>query len=314
MTGYIVRRLFGVAINLVLVSILVFFVLGVIPGDIASAILGPDAQPGQVQEWREAHGLDGSLVSRYFEWAGGVIRGDMGDSLRSNLPVINEFMNRLPITLEVLILSFFVTTLIGVAGGVISATRQNSGADYAARVFAIAGLSIPNFLLLTLLLIIPAKLWSYAPPFGAVKFFDEPLPNLELFVPATVLLAISASAGLMRLTRSAFLEVMRQDYMRTARAKGLSERVVTFRHGFRNAVPPILTLLGLQFANLMGGSVILESVMGLPGLGTWTLSAITFKDYPIVMAVSLYFAAIIMMLSLLVDLTYAWLDPRIRYS
>jgi peptide/nickel transport system permease protein len=314
MTGYIIKRLIGVAINLVLVSILVFFILGVMPGDIASIHLGQDARPEQVQQWREEHGLTGSIPSRYIDWASGVITGDFGKSLRSNLPVVDEFMRRLPVTIEILLISFTVTTLLGIAGGIVSATRQNSGADYTARVFAIAFLSIPNFLLLTLLLIIPARLWKYAPPFGSAKFFDGPLDNLELFVPATVLLAISASAGLMRLTRSAFLEVMRQDYMRTARAKGLTERTVTFRHGFRNAIPPVLTLLGLQLANLLGGSIILESVMSLPGLGNWALSAISFNDYPIVMVVALYAATVIMVISLVIDLTYAWLDPRIRYS
>jgi peptide/nickel transport system permease protein len=182
------------------------------------------------------------------------------------------------------------------------------------RIFAVAGLSIPSFLLLTLLLVIPARMWGYAPPFSSVHFFDDPISNLELILPATLLLAISSSAGLMRLTRTAFLDVFRQDYMRTARAKGLTENTVTFRHGFRNALPPVLTLTGLQLGNLLGGSVILETIMGLPGLGTWFLSAISFNDYPIVMVSALYTAFTLMMISLVIDVAYAWLDPRIRYS
>jgi peptide/nickel transport system permease protein len=302
------------AVNLVLVSILVFLWLGILPGDFVAAFLGQDATAERVEQFKELHGLNGSIPERYLNWAEGVLRGDFGNSLRSSTPVVDEFMRRLPITLEIVLISFAVTTSMGIIGGIISATRQNSGADYGMRVLAVAGLSIPNFLLLTLLLVIPSRTWSYAPPFGSTKFFDDPVSNLELFLPATIVLAISSSAGLMRLTRSAFLEVMRQDYMRTARAKGLAERVVTFRHGFRNALPPVLTLVGLQLGNLLGGSVILENVMGLPGLGNWFIFALNFNDYPIVMIVSLYSAAVLMTITLVIDLTYAWLDPRIRYG
>jgi peptide/nickel transport system permease protein len=227
---------------------------------------------------------------------------------------MHDFKRKLPITLEIVVLSFSMTTIFGITGGIISARSQNSAADYGMRLLAVAGLSIPNFLLLTLLLVIPARLWGYAPPFSSVHFFDDPVSNLELILPATALLAISSSAGLMRLTRSAFLEVFRQDYMRTARAKGLTENAVTFRHGFRNALPPVLTLTGLQLGNLLGGSVILETIMGLPGLGTWFLSAISFNDYPIVMVSALYTAFTLMMISLAIDVAYAWLDPRIRYN
>ena len=314
MSGYVVRRMLGVVINVVLVSVLVFFLLGVMPGDVYANFIGVDARPEQIQEWKEKNGLNRPLTERYLDWAGGILTGDLGVSFRSNRTVADEFLTRLPVTLEIVLISFVVTTLFGIAGGILSAIRQNSPADYSVRFLAIAGLSVPNFLLLTLLLIIPAKLWGYAPPFASIRFFDDPVANLELFVPATVLLAISSSAGLMRLTRSAFLEVMRQDYMRTARAKGLAERVVTFRHGFRNALPPVLTLLGLQLANLLGGSIILETVMGLPGLGAWSLTAISGKDFPIVMAVSIYVAVVIMIVSLAIDLVYAMLDPRIRYS
>lgn len=314
MTGYIVKRMAGVLLNLVLVSILVFFWLGILPGDPVAAQLGVDATEEQMAQFRQEKGLNGSIFERYTNWAGGVITGNFGKSLRSDTEVITEFKRKLPVTLQIVFLSFTMTTVFGITGGIISARSQNSAADYGMRCLAVLGLSIPNFLLLTLLLVIPAKFWGYAPPFSSVRFFDDPLANLELLLPATMLLAISSSAGLMRLTRSAFLEVFRQDYMRTARAKGLTENAVTFRHGLRNALPPVLTLTGLQLGNLLGGSVILETIMGLPGLGTWFLSAINFSDYPIVMVSALYTAFTLMMISLVIDIAYAWLDPRIRYS
>lgn len=314
MGAYISRRLIGFGINLILVSMFVFFLLRLVPGDVAGAVLGERASPEQVQQFKHQHGLDAPPEVQYLNWAGAVLKGDLGKSLRSNFAVTDEFVNRLPITLEVVAFSFSVTTVLGVACGIIAATRQNTVYDYGVRSFAIFGLSIPSFLLLTLLLIIPARAWNYAPPFGATNFFKAPWDNLQLFLPPTVLLAVGSSASLARLTRSTFLEVLRQDYMRTARAKGLAEKVVTFRHGFRNALPPVLTLAGLQLASLLGGSIIVEQVLGLPGLGTWALNAIQFKDYPVVMAVALYTASMLMVISLLLDLAYAALDRRISYN
>ncbi len=203
---------------------------------------------------------------------------------------------------------------MGVTFGTVSALKQNSIADFGVRLFAIFGLSIPNFLLLTCLLIFPARWWGYAPRFGATSFFDDPIGNLRLFGPATFMVAVGASATLMRLTRSSFLEVMRQDYVRTARAKGLRERVVILRHQLRNALLPVLTLMGIQLGNLLGGSIILEQVMGLPGLGRWAVDAIAINDYPILMAVSLYVVLVVMTINLLVDVSYAVLDPRVRLS
>jgi len=314
MTGYILRRLIMVGINLVLVSMFLFAMLRIVPGDTTGAILGQFATDEQIAEFKALHGLDKPPVQQYIDWSTGILTGDFGNSLRTNFSVADEFLDRLPVTLEIVILSFTITTAIGIVGGILSATKQNSAIDYGFRVFAIFGLSIPNFLLLTLLLIMPARWFNYAPPFGATDFFKDPLANLELMVPATTLLAIGGSATLMRLTRSAFLEVFRQDYMRTARAKGLTERAVTFRHGFRNALPPVLTLAGLQLGNLLGGSLIIEFVMGFPGLGRWTLDAIQFKDTPVLMASVLWSAALLMFISLAVDLAYAVVDPRIRYS
>jgi peptide/nickel transport system permease protein len=288
--------------------------LRMVPGDAAAAILGVEANPDTVAPWKEEHGLNGSPVRQYLDWASGLFTGDFGTSLRSDTDVADTFLDRFPVTLEIVFLSFTFTVIFGITAGVFSALRQNSAMDVGVRFVATVGIAIPNFLLLTLLLLIPARLWGYAPPFGATNPFADPLDNLRLFLPPTLLLSIGGSAVLMRFTRSGFLEVMRQDYIRTARAKGLSERLVTMRHAFRNALPPVLTLAGLQLGGLLGGSIVLERVMGLPGLGSWALDAIQLKDYPIVMIVGLYTAMNLMVISLIIDLSYGLIDPRIRYG
>jgi peptide/nickel transport system permease protein len=313
-TAYLSRRLVGFAINLFLVSLFVFALLRLVPGDAAANILGQEASQENLVKFREAHGLNGSFFEQYSRWAGGILRGDFGKSLWSHTSVTGTFFNRLPVTLEIVTLSFTFTLLLGISSGILSALKQNSLTDMAVRVTAIFGLAVPNFLILTLLLIMPARFFGYAPPFGATNPFDDPFDNLRLFVPPTLLLAVGSSAVLMRFTRSGFLEVLRQDYIRTARAKGLEERVITMRHAFRNALPPVLTLAGLQLGGLLSGSIILERVMGLPGLGVWTLDAIQNKDIPVVMLVSTYTAMVVMSINLVIDMTYALVDPRIHLS
>lgn len=314
MQQYILRRLLAMVLNVFIASVVIFFALRLIPSNVAAEVLGQNATPEQYAEFNRKYGLDDPALVQFARWVSGAVRGDLGRSFRSNIAVAEEFKKRLPITLEVVILSFGLAASMGVVFGTISALKQNSVADFAVRLFAIFGLSIPNFLLLTCLLIFPARWWGYAPRFGATSFFDDPIGNLRLFVPATFMVAVGASATLMRLTRSSFLEVMRQDYVRTARAKGLRERVVILRHQLRNALLPVLTLMGIQLGNLLGGSIILEQVMGLPGLGRWAVDAIAINDYPILMAVALYAVLIVMTINLLVDVSYAVLDPRVRLS
>lgn len=314
MQQYILRRLLAMVLNVFIASVVIFFALRLIPSNVAAEVLGQNATPEQYAEFNRKYGLDDPALVQFARWVSGAVRGDLGRSFRSNIGVAEEFKKRLPITLEVVILSFGLAASMGVVFGTISALKQNSVADFAVRLFAIFGLSIPNFLLLTCLLIFPARWWGYAPRFGATSFFDDPVGNLRLFVPATFMVAVGASATLMRLTRSSFLEVMRQDYVRTARAKGLRERVVILRHQLRNALLPVLTLMGIQLGNLLGGSIILEQVMGLPGLGRWAVDAIAINDYPILMAVALYAVLVVMTINLLVDVSYAVLDPRVRLS
>jgi peptide/nickel transport system permease protein len=314
MRAYLTRRMIGFCINMILVSFFVFGLLRMVPGDAAANIMGQDATPENLELFREEHGLNGSFLDQYLRWAGGILQGDFGKSLWSHTSVTSEFMSRLPITLEIVILSFTFTLVMGITAGIMSALRQNSISDLSIRVFAIFGLAVPQFLLLTLLLIVPARMFGYAPPFGATDPFADPVSNLQLFIPPTLLLSIGSAAVLMRFTRSGFLEVLRQDYIRTARAKGLEERVITLRHAFRNALPPVLTLAGLQLGGLLSGSIILEVVMGLPGLGVWTIDALDNKDVPVVMIVSLYSAVVLMTINLVIDLSYGLIDPRIRFE
>jgi peptide/nickel transport system permease protein len=312
--GYLTRRMIGFSINLVLVSFFVFGLLRMVPGDAAANILGQDATIDNLEKFRVEHGLNGSFTEQYTRWITGILQGDFGKSLWSHTSVTSTFFSRLPITLEIVVLSFSFTMIFGITAGIISALRQNSTMDLTVRVFAILGLAVPNFVLLTLLLIVPARIAGYAPPFGATDPFSDPVQNLQLFVPPTLLLSIGSAAVLMRFTRSGFLEVLRQDYIRTARAKGLEERAITMRHALRNALPPIITLAGLQLGGLLSGSIILEFIMGLPGLGVWTVDAIENKDTPVVMIVSMYSAVVLMTINLVIDLSYGLIDPRIRFS
>ncbi|MGE0057842.1 MAG: ABC transporter permease [Dehalococcoidia bacterium] len=314
MSGYVFRRLIGIGINLFLVSLFLFFSLRLVPGDLTLTILTESSTEAQREQFRAEHGLDKPPLQQYANWLTDALQGDLNKSFRSSQAVSKEFLFRLPVTLEVVFFSFLFTSVFGVVGGVLAATRQDSFWDYGVRFIAILGISVPSFLLLTLMLILPARWAGYAPPFGATRILEAPIENLQLFIPPTLMLAIGGSAGLIRLTRTAMLDVLRQDYLRTARSKGLASKVVIMRHAFPNALPPVLTFMSLQLSFLLGGSIIVESVMGLPGLGTWALQAIQSKDYPIVMAFSLYSALMLMVISLLVDLLYGFLDPRIRYS
>lgn len=314
MQRYFLKRLFSMAINLVAIMILIFFALQIVGGNVAAEIMGDESTGDAAVRFRESLGLNDPAHVQFVRWATNFVRGDFGTSFRSGNPVTTEFMRRLPVTMEIVVLGFFFTTTMGISFGIISALRQDSAWDYGVRVFAVGGLAIPNFFLITLLLMIPAKLWNYAPPFGSVHFLDDPWSNLRLFVPAVFLVAVSSSASVMRLTRSAFLEVMRQDYVRTAYSKGLQERTVVLRHALKNALAPVITLSGVQIAGLLSGTVIVEQIMGIPGLGLWSLNSIRAGDYPVLMAFVMYCALVVMFVNLMIDLLYAYLDPRVRYS
>jgi peptide/nickel transport system permease protein len=245
---------------------------------------------------------------------GGLLTGDWGTTLISKRSVWDEIKTRIPVTLELTLLATTFAFIIALPIGIISAVRQDSITDYILRVLSIGWLSIPSFWLGTMLIVFPAQWWGYTPPVGYVDLWEDPLKNLEqLYLPA-ISLGLALSASLARVTRSAMLEVLRQDYIRTSRAKGLGERLVILRHALRNAMIPVVTLFGLQVGVLLGGTVVLESIFSLPGLGLLTFNAVTVKDYPQVQGLVLFFATVLVTVNLLVDLSYAWFDPRIRYG
>jgi len=315
MRAYIARRLLLSALVLALISVGVFWLLRLGPGDIAQIALGQGASEEQVEEMREHLGLNEPIHLQYFRWMGQILRGDLGRSAISGTPVASELTSRLPVTAELLIITLLVTVAIGIPAGVVSALYRNSPLDYGARVAATVGLSVPVFWVATLVILLPNQWWGYSPPLGrTVGFFDDPVGNLRQFLPPGVILGTAAASGIMRLTRSALLEVLRQDYIRTARSKGLRERMVISRHALRNSLVPVVTVLGLQIAALLGGTVIIEQIFTLRGLGNYIYQSIVIKDFAVVQTMALYVALVVVLMNLIVDITYAWLNPRIRYS
>jgi len=311
--AYIIRRLSFLIPVLLAVSIAVFVALRFMPGDIAVILTGPGAPPEQVAEVRADLGLDKPIPIQYVNWMGDVLRGDLGESYMLGNSIGDEIMNRLPITLEMLVLTLLLTALVGISLGVISAFFQNSPLDYTVRVTSVFGLSIPGWWLGIMILLVPSIWWSYSPPIGFVPIQDNLWENLRQFVPPALVLAAASSAVLMRMTRAVLLDVLRQDYIRTARSKGLRESMVILRHAVKNAMIPIITILGGQMAILFGGTVIIEQVFSLQGLGLYMYSSILMRDFPVVQVLALYTAVIVVLMNLLVDISYAWFDPRVRY-
>jgi peptide/nickel transport system permease protein len=315
MQQFIIRRLLIGVVILFILSVAVFALLRIVPGDPAIRKCGLDCDPEQIQAIREQYGWDQSYPQQYWDWLSGVLTGDLGTSSVNNRPVSESIRLRLPVTLELMVLTLAMTIFIGIPFGIISAMYKNSPADFTVRMVAILGLAVPAFWVATMVLIIPLELWGYAPPIGTyVKFVDDPIGNLKQFLPAAAVLALTSAAGIMRLTRSSLLETLRQDYMRTARAKGLKERSVVFKHGMKNSLIPVVTVLGLQMSGLLGGALIVEQIFTLPGLGQYTFLALGLKDFDVVQTMTLYAGITVVVLNLAVDVSYAWLDPRIRYS
>ena len=315
MAQYLVKRTLAAALVLFIISIVVFVAVRAIPGDVCRIVLAtPDVDEAQCQVIRDELGIDEPVVTQYLKYMGGLFRGDWGTQLISQRDVWTEMRTRIPLTLELTILASVFAIIIALPIGVISAIKQDSPIDYVLRVLSIGWLSIPGFWLGTMLIVFPAKWWGYGPPVGYVDIWEDPLKNLEqLYLPAFSL-GLALSASLARVTRSAMLEVLRQDYIRTARAKGLREYAIVVRHALKNSMIPVITLFGLQVGVLFGGTVVLEGIFSLPGLGLLTFQSVTLKDYPQVQGLVLFFAAVLVTINLLVDLSYAWFDPRIRYS
>lgn len=315
MQRYILRRLLMAAVIVWVLSVVVFVLLRVSPGDPALLQQGINATPEKVAAVHKELGLDRPMIVQYFDWVGKLLHGDLGKSVLSQTSVTHEFRQRFPISLELMVLTLLWVATVGIPLGMISAVCRNSLTDYSARLLAIFGLSVPAFWVATLVLILPAQWWGYAPPLGKqIALFSDPGDNLRQFVPASLVLALGPIATIMRLTRSSMLEVLRQDYVRTARAKGLREQVVIFHHALKNSLVPVVTVLGLLAAGLLGGSVIIEQIFALRGIGQYIFMSLLQKDFPVAQGLVMYTAAAVVLINLVVDVTYAVLDPRIRYA
>jgi peptide/nickel transport system permease protein len=314
MIGYIIRRLAALVPILIGVSIVVFVLARIMPGNSAVIILGPAATPEQVRELEQEMGLDEPLVEQYFDWIGGVLRGDLGESYIRHRGVGDEILHRLPITGELLILTVLVTIILGLTIGAVSAMNHRRPTDGLLRGVSILGMSVPTFWVATLVILLPSIWFQYSPPFQHVSFFENPWDNLREYGPPALVLGFASACGLARIVRGGILGVLNSDYIRTARAKGLQEGVVVRRHALGNAMLPVVTILGLEVATLMGGTVIIEQVFALNGLGRLMLDSVSTRDYPIIQVMALYAAVIFVVMSLMIDLTYAWLDPRVRLT
>ena len=316
MLGFVGRRFLLMIPTIIGISIIIFLMVRLMPGDIVDVLLGGDAvaTEEQKQQVREQLGLTGSYPEQYWSWASGVVTGDFGESYRNTEPVADVLSRAVPITLELMILALLIATLIGIPLGVISAVRRDSVSDYASRVGGLVGISIPSFWLATLLLLFTSRVFGWVPPITYVKFFDDPLTNLSQFILPAISISVFTLAIVMRMVRATMLEVLSQDYVRTARAKGVQHRLVVYRHALRNALIPVVTIIGFEIGILMGGAAIVEIIFGLPGVGYVLLNAIFNRDYPVVQGATLLIAVIFVVSNTVVDIVYGWLDPRISHG
>jgi len=298
--------------TIILVSMIIFSLVRLIPGDVAEAMTEEYAYAPTIEDLREKLGLNDPIYEQYGKWAWNALRGDFGNSLWTRESVFDELIRRLPITLELSLLSLFISTAIAIPIGVYSGLRQDTKLDYLMRSGAIFFLSVPHFWLATLVLVLPAYYYGWAPPIVWTPFSEDPMANLSHVIAPALILGVGSSASTMRMTRAMILEVQRQDYIRTAWSKGLRERTVVFRHALKNAIIPVITLFGLRIPSLISGAVVMENVFGLPGVGRWIIAGIQTFDYPVVQISVFFLAFIVVMTNLIIDLTYGWLDPRIR--
>ncbi len=320
MRQYVVRRLLLFIPTLFGASLLVFVLMRLVPGDIAEILVyqtGSEAsgiQQRQIQQIRQELGLDRPVLEQYATWMAGAVRGDFGQSYSQRRPVRDILAERFPRSMELAVLTLFIAVVWAVPLGVVSAVRQNGWMDYAARILSLSGLSLPLFVTGALILWGLVRLFRWIPPLEFVAFTDNPMENLKQLIWPALCQAYYISAPITRLTRSQMLEVIRHDYVRTARAKGLAERAVVYRHALKNALLPVVTFIGWWGGRLLGGLVIMEMIFVVPGMGTALVQAVSQRDYPTVQAMIFVMALVFLLVNLVIDLLYAWLDPRIRYA
>jgi peptide/nickel transport system permease protein len=310
---YFAKRLLVAIPSLFIASVIVFSLVRFIPGDVVVLMMEENQYADDIEAMRAKLGLNRPIYVQYFEWVGRALRGDLGESLYTRHPVAKELLVRVPVSLELGAVAIFFAILLGVPIGVLSAVRQDTPQDYVARGGAILGLSIPGFWLGTLVVVLPAIYFKWSPPIQFTRFEADPLGHVTQFILPGFLLGVASAASIMRLTRTQLLEVLRQDYVRTAWSKGLGARIVVLKHSLKNALIPVVTVLGIQVAQVLSGAVIFESIFGLPGMGRFLFDAITERDYPVIQGINLVVVTTVVTVNLLVDFVYAYLDPRIRF-
>jgi len=316
MYKYVIRRLLLSVPVLLLSSLIVFGLMRVMPGDALTALMGESGNVSakDLQKLRKDLGLDRPYYQQYGIWLWQMVSLNPGYSIFTNEPITVALKKAIPVSLELAMLAIILGLTIAIPVGVLSATRQDTASDYVGRIAAVSGLSIPDFWLGTLVITFAAIWFHWIPPIGYVSLWDQPWKNLQQVLLPAAILGFRLSAATMRMTRSTVLEVLREDYVRTAWAKGLSGKIVVYKHALKNALIPVVTIVGGQFGVLLAGTVVVETIFALPGMGRLTVEAILYRDYPIVQTNVMLGAATLVTLNLIVDLTYAWLDPRIRYS
>ena len=318
MRAYIIRRLLLITPTLFILTVLVFLSVRFLPGDVIDSIVGEMiyvAADFDREALERRLGLDVPVHVQYGRWIGDILlHCTLGESLFGGYPIMEKIIGRLPVTIELGVLAIIIGLVIALPVGIYSAIRQDTAADYLGRSIAILGLATPNFWLGVMVMLYPSIWWGWSPPVRLIPFTEDPLGNLGVFIIPSLILGTASAAATMRMTRTMMLEVLRQDYIRTAWSKGLNERVVIMRHAVKNALIPVVTLIGLQLPLLVGGAVIMENIFNLPGLGRLLLLALTDRDYPVVSGVNLVFGTAVLAINLMIDLIYPFLDPRVRYS
>lgn len=314
MLQLLVRRILYGVIVLALMLVFVFAVMRLVPGDAVELQLADAGAVSeeQVAAMKDELGLSDPMPVQLAKWVGNAVQGDLGSSLWSDEPVTETILDRLPVTFELTVLAMLIAMAIGIPAGVFAAVRRNSWVDNVIRVGSVVGVSIPNFWLGLMLLTLLSLWFNWIPPLGYRGLFEDPWTNIQQVILPSLALGVAVSASLARLTRSAVLEVLQADFIRTVRAKGLSERGVVFRHALRNSLISVVTLIGLQLGALLGGTVILESIFSLPGMGSLIFEAVSRRDYPVIQAAVLVYGATFIAVNILVDLAYGWIDPRVR--
>lgn len=313
MTRFIFKRLAGLVPILFGISVLVFFILHLVPGDPVLIMLGTNATDESDRVLREQLGLNQPLVMQYVHWIFNLVQGDFGKSVHTGNAILPEIVSRFGVTLQLTVLASLIGWAIAIPIGMLSAVKSGSATDVTGRMAALLGISVPNFAVGTLLLLVFSLYFGWFPPMDFVNVWDDPAEAIKKLILPAVTMGIVMAAGVMRMTRSTFLETLGKDFIRTARAKGTSEWKIVFGHAFRNSAIPIVTIAGMQFGYLLGGSVIVEQLFSIPGLGQYILDGIHQRDYPVVQGGVLFVAVVFVLINLAVDIVYSLIDPRIKY-